>query len=143
MCPEICSLQEGPYTGGSMNPARTLGPALAFGDFSHVSPGSTKEPTFQPRRWLEASSHHTSSCSYLHVAHLMFSADVDLHACNIRGRDCSGFPLQVVPALSLNLSRSPSLLTWLRMNRYTLGVDDEEAGQGGTAMGTPTAAKYV
>ena len=27
---------EGPYTGGSMNPARTLGPAVAFGDLSHV-----------------------------------------------------------------------------------------------------------
>ena len=27
---------EGPYTGGSMNPARTLGPAIAFGDLSHV-----------------------------------------------------------------------------------------------------------
>ena len=27
---------EGPYTGGSMNPARTVGPAVAFGDLSHV-----------------------------------------------------------------------------------------------------------
>eukprot|EP00961_Rhodomonas_salina_P175007 2360725-Rhodomonas_salina.3 len=27
-----------PFTGGSMNPARTLGPALAFGKFDHVMP---------------------------------------------------------------------------------------------------------
>jgi|EP00802_Teleaulax_amphioxeia_P015739 aquaporin TIP len=27
---------EGPFTGGSMNPARTLGPAFAFGQFKHV-----------------------------------------------------------------------------------------------------------
>lgn len=31
-----CILMGGPLTGGSLNPARTLGPAVATGDFTHV-----------------------------------------------------------------------------------------------------------
>ncbi|EKX39832.1 hypothetical protein GUITHDRAFT_164839, partial [Guillardia theta CCMP2712] len=32
----VGTFAEGPFTGGSMNPARTLGPAFAFGMFRHV-----------------------------------------------------------------------------------------------------------
>jgi MIP family channel proteins len=32
----VCILAGGPYTGASLNPARTLGPAMAAGDFSYV-----------------------------------------------------------------------------------------------------------
>jgi glycerol uptake facilitator-like aquaporin len=32
----VCILAFGPITGGSVNPARTFGPALATGDFSEV-----------------------------------------------------------------------------------------------------------
>lgn len=37
MTVSLCIMAFGPITGGSLNPARTLGPAIAIGDYSQIS----------------------------------------------------------------------------------------------------------
>ena len=37
MMVSLCIMAFGPITGGSLNPARTLGPAIAIGDYSQIS----------------------------------------------------------------------------------------------------------